>query len=59
MTFNIITDREIGAPGHGKDILYGPNAIHKRYMREKINRLSKNITTTFEGLEMLHFTCNK
>ena len=29
----IIMDREIGAPGHGKDVIYVPNTRDKRHLR--------------------------
>ena len=29
---SIIIDRGISAPGHGKEVVYGINAIDKRYM---------------------------
>ena len=34
--FNIIIDRMIGAPGHGKDVVDGINACDNRYMMGKI-----------------------
>ena len=33
--FNIIVDRMIGAPGHGKDVVDGINACDNRYMMGK------------------------
>ena len=33
--FNIIVDRMIGAPGHGKDVVDGINAFDKRYLMGK------------------------
>ena len=36
LTLNISIDREIGTPGNSKDVVYGLNAIDKRYMRQKI-----------------------
>ena len=33
--FNIIVDRMIGAPGHGKDVIDGINAGDKRYIMGK------------------------
>ena len=33
--FNIIVDRMIGAPGHGKDVVDGINACDKRYLMGK------------------------
>ena len=39
--FNINIDRAIGAPGHGKDIVYGLNAVDKHYFK-KIMRITKS-----------------
>ena len=33
--FNIIVDRMIGAPGHGKDVVDGINACNKRFLMGK------------------------
>ena len=33
--FNIIVDRMIGAPGHGKDVVDGINACDKKYLMGK------------------------
>ena len=33
--FNIIVDRMIGAPGHGKDVVDGINACDKRFLMGK------------------------
>ena len=33
--FNIIVDRIIGAPGHGKDVVDGINACGKKYFMGK------------------------
>ena len=38
--FNINIDRAIGAPGHGKDIVDGLNAVDKHYLK-KIMRITK------------------
>ena len=34
--FNIIVDRMIGSPGHGKYVIDGINARDKRYIMEKM-----------------------
>ena len=52
-------DREISAPGHGKDVLDGLNAIVKFYLKEKMNRLSNNIIRNCEGLGMLNSDSSK
>ena len=31
-TYSLIIDRGIGAPGHGKEVLDGLNAVDKRYI---------------------------
>ena len=30
--YQIFIDRSVYIPGHGKDIVYGFNAVHKRYL---------------------------
>ena len=35
INFNIIVDRIIGAPGHGKDVIGKINACDKRYLMKK------------------------
>ena len=34
--FNIIVDRMIGDPGHGKDVIDGINSCDKRYLMRKM-----------------------
>ena len=46
--------RAIGAPGNGKYVVDVINSSNKRYLREQMNRLTNNITTTFEGIGILH-----
>ena len=46
--------RETGKPGRGKDVVDDLIATDEIYPRERINRLSKHLTTTCEGLGMLH-----
>ena len=58
-TSKVSTDREIGAPGHGRDCLDGQNKRDKRYLREQMKRLSKFLTTTCEVFGMLHSVSNK
>ena len=38
--YNISIDRAIGAPGHGKDLVYGLNAVDKHYLKKNM-RITK------------------
>ena len=58
LRLNIITDRAIGAPCHGKFIVGGPNTIYQRYLRERMNSVLKNITTTGQGLSIIKYASN-
>ena len=59
LTFNMIIDRAIGGPGHGKDVVDGLNSTDKRYLREKMNSFSKIHTTACEGLGVLQSVSSK
>ena len=39
--YGIVIDRAIGAPGHGKDLIDGMNAVDKRFLQEAMRRLAK------------------
>ena len=43
--YNINIDRAIGAPGHGKDIVDGLNAVDKHYLK-KLMRITKTADET-------------
>ena len=36
--FQLVIDRAVGAPGHGKDVVDGLNAVDKRYLRKAMLR---------------------
>ena len=57
LSLNMRIYRSIGGPGQEKDVVDVLNAKDKRYLRQK--NLSKIITTTCEGLGMLHYSSNK
>ena len=59
LTLKIGIYRLIGSPDHEKYVVDGLNKIDKSYRREKLNRLSKSITTTCEGLGMLNYAYTK
>ena len=35
--YSIIIDRGISAPGHGKEVVYGINAVDKRYIYQLVS----------------------
>eukprot|EP00957_Ditylum_brightwellii_P003690 279735-Ditylum_brightwellii.AAC.1 len=50
MKYGIVIDREVGAPGYGKDVVDGLNAVDKRYLRSDmfkkyIPKEDKNVKT--------------
>eukprot|EP00957_Ditylum_brightwellii_P135828 10360457-Ditylum_brightwellii.AAC.1 len=40
MEFNIVIDHAVGAPGHGKDVVYGLNAVDKAYLNKMMFRIN-------------------
>ena len=34
MKYNVVIDRSVSAPGHGKSIIDGLNAVDKHYLRK-------------------------
>eukprot|EP00957_Ditylum_brightwellii_P184943 14085072-Ditylum_brightwellii.AAC.1 len=40
MKYGIVIDHAVGAPGHGKNVMDGLNAVDKRYLRTAILRNS-------------------
>ena len=39
MKYGIVVDCAVGAPGHGKDVVDGLNAVDKRYLKQCMFRL--------------------
>jgi hypothetical protein len=39
LQFNVVIDRAVGAPGHGKDVVDGLNAVDKRFLRNAMFRI--------------------
>ena len=37
-TYNIVIDRAVGAPGHGKDVVDGLNAVIKAFLKKAMMR---------------------
>ena len=50
--YNINIDRAIGAPGHGKNIVDGLNAVDKHYLK-KIMRITKKASETDSNIKKL------
>ena len=55
LTLKIGIYRSIGSPGQVKYVVDGLNTRYKSHLRGKINIISNNITTTCDGLGMLHY----
>ena len=39
VAYGLVIDRAVGAPGHGKDLVDGLNAVDKRFLQEMMKRL--------------------
>mgnify|MGYP003340820577 CR=1 FL=1 len=39
LKFDIVIDCAVGAPGHGKDVVDGLNAVDKRFLRTAMMRI--------------------
>ena len=50
LPLNIIIEREIGTPVHGKYVVDCLNAINKKLLRENMNRLSIILPQLFKAL---------
>ena len=38
-TYSIMIDRGISSPGHGKELVYGLNAVDKRYIYQLVSKV--------------------
>ena len=56
--FSIIIDRSISAPGHGKDVVNGLNAICKRYIYQLMSNVQLTESNTFDSQIPMH-SCTK
>ena len=46
--YSIIIDQSISAPGHGKEVVYGLNAVDKRYIYQLISNVQLPVSVRFD-----------
>ena len=51
---SIIIDRGISAPGHGKEVVDGINAIDKRYIYQLMSNVQLPGSKTFDSQILMH-----
>ena len=56
---SIIIDRGISAPGHGKEVVDGINAIYKLYMYQLISNVQLTGSKTFDSQILMHYCTPK
>ena len=47
--FSVIIDRGISAPGHGKEVVDGLNAIFKRYIYQMMSYVQLPVSKTIDS----------
>ena len=52
--YSIIIDRGISAPGHGKEVVDGLNAFHKRYIYQLISNVQLPGSNIFDSQMQMH-----
>ena len=53
-TYSIIIDRGISAPGHGKEVVGGLNAVDKRYIYKFISKVQLPGSVRFDSQIKIH-----
>ena len=53
-TYSIIIDRGISAPGHGKEVVDGLNAVDKHYMYKLVSRVQLHGSAIFDSQIKMH-----
>ena len=53
-TYSIIIDRGISAPGHGKEVVDGLNAVDKRYIYQLISKVQLPGSVIFYSQIKMH-----
>ena len=56
---SIIFDRGISAPGHGKEVVHGINAIEKRYIYKLMSNVQLPGSKTFYSQIIMHSCTHK
>ena len=52
--YSILIDQGIGAPGHGKDIVYGLNDVDKCYIYQLMSTVQLPGSNTFDSQIQIH-----
>ena len=52
--YSIIIDRSISAPGHGKEVVYGINAVDKRYIYQLVSNVQLTGSNRFDSQMQMH-----
>ena len=53
-TYSIIVDRAISAPGHGKEVVDGLNAVDKRYIYQLMSKVQLPGAVIFDSHIKMH-----
>ena len=53
-TYSIIIYRSISAPGHGKEVVYGLNAVDKRYIYQLMSKVQLPGSVIFDSQIKMH-----
>ena len=53
-TYSIIIDRGISAPGHGKEVVDGLNAVDKRYIYQLVSKVQLPGSVRFDSQIKIH-----
>ena len=57
--YSVIIDIGISAPGHGKEVVYGLNAIDKRYIYQLISNVQLPRSKIFDSHILMHYWAEK
>ena len=52
--YSVIIDRGISAPGHGKEVVYGFNAVDMRYIYKLISTVKLHVSNIFDYQMQMH-----
>ena len=53
-TYSIIIDSGISAPGHGKEVVYGLNAVDKRFIYQLMSKNQLPGSVRFDSHNKMH-----
>ena len=52
--YSIIIDQDISAPGHGKEVVHGLNAVDKRYIYKFMSNVQLPVSVRFDSQIKMH-----